>query len=158
MQRLLMWIKCFEDALLVAVLAIMLLLAASQVALRNVWESGISWGDPLLRVLLLWLAMLGAMAATRDRNHISIDALSGLFRPALQRVRRMVIDAFSAFVCALLAWQGVRLVLLDYETGTVAFAAMPAWIGEAIIPIGFGVMSLRFMLQAVAALLNKEAS
>ena len=51
-------------------------LAALQIVLRYGFDSGIAWADPLLRVLVLWLGLLGALAATRDRRHITIDVLS----------------------------------------------------------------------------------
>lgn len=155
MQRILRWLKGLEDGILVAVLAAMIILAMSQVVLRNVWNSGLSWGDPLLRAMLLWLALLGAMAATRDRNHISIDALSGFFPAKLQRFRHVLIDTFSAFICGMLAWQGGRLVAMDRDAGTIAFEPVPAWVCELIIPIGFGIISLRFLLYVLLALRNQ---
>ena len=65
-----------EDGLLVSLLVLMVLLATGQILLRNLFDAGLSWGDPSLRLMVLWLALLGAMAATRDDNHIRIDLLS----------------------------------------------------------------------------------
>lgn len=157
-QRLLLWVRRCEDAILVAAVVVMIILAMTQVALRNVWSSGISWGDPLLRALLLWLTLLGAMAATRDRHHIHIDALSSFVPESWQRPRQVLIDGFSAVICGLLAWQGGRLVAMDQEAGAIAFAAIPAWICELIIPFGFGIISLRFLLQSVLVWRNSDAS
>jgi TRAP-type C4-dicarboxylate transport system permease small subunit len=35
---------------------------------------------------------------------------------------------------------------MDYEYGTEAFAGIPAWITELIIPIAFGMMAFRYFL------------
>ena len=65
-----------ENAALVAVLAAMILLAGAQIVLRNFFDSGFPWADEALRLMVLWVAMLGAVAAGRENRHIAIDALS----------------------------------------------------------------------------------
>ncbi len=62
-----------EDALLVALLGVLLLLASTQILLRNLFDAGLTWADPLLRVLVLWLGLLGAMIASRSGKHITLD-------------------------------------------------------------------------------------
>ncbi len=138
-----------EDGILLLLLSAMILLATTQIALRNLLETGISWADPTLRILVLWLSLLGAMAATRDNNHIQIDLLSR-FLPSKARfwVQRLT-DLFAALVCALLSWHSGRFVLVEWEDGTTLFAAIPAWVCELILPIAFGVMALRFLLASV---------
>ena len=146
-----------EDGLLVTILAAMIALAIGQVALRNVWGSGLAWVDPLLRILVLWIALLGAMAATRDKNHISIDVLSKFLPVYLKKTAQFITYWFTAGICALLAWEGGRLVVMDYREATTAFASIPAWVCELIIPIGFGIMSLRFFLYGLQVMSNREA-
>jgi TRAP-type C4-dicarboxylate transport system permease small subunit len=53
-----------EDALLVLLLAAMVGLAATQIILRNLFDGAILWADPMLRVSVLWVGMIGAMVAT----------------------------------------------------------------------------------------------
>lgn len=157
-RRLTAWLKGLEDITLVTTLTLMIVLSIGQVALRNVWGSGMAWADPLLRILVLWIALLGAMAATRDRNHISIDVLSKFLPAYLKNPAQLLTLWFTAGICALLAWQGGRLVQMDYLEATAAFASIPAWICELIIPFGFGLMSLRFFLYGLQALGNREPS
>ncbi len=138
-----------EDTLLVVILTTLVLLATSQILLRNIWGTGIVWSDPLLRVLVLWLALLGAMAATRDNNHIRIDILSRFLPEPLRKLSRRITDLFAAVVSGLVAWHSARFVYLEWEDGNILFAAIPAWVCELIIPLGFGVMALRFLLASV---------
>ncbi|MBS3954942.1 MAG: TRAP transporter small permease [Methylomicrobium sp.] len=148
-RRLITGLRHLEDLTLVTILAAMILLAIGQVVLRNMWGSGFVWADPLLRILVLWIALLGAMAATRDRNHISIDILSKFLPDYLKKPSQFLTHLFTSVICGLLSWQGLRLVLMDYREATLAFASVPAWICELIIPFGFGIISLRFFLYAV---------
>ncbi|HBA64878.1 MAG TPA: TRAP transporter small permease [Methylococcaceae bacterium] len=158
LQRLFKGLRRLEDGILALVLTLMILLAIGQVLLRNIWGAGLDWADPLLRILVLWIALLGAMAATRDNNHISIDVLSKFLPPFLKIPALLIAHWFTAIICALLAWQGARLTLMDYQDATMAFASVPTWICQLIIPFGFGIMSLRFVLHGLSVLLNKEAS
>lgn len=150
-------LRHLEDGILALVLTLMILLAIGQVLLRNFWGTGFDWADPLLRILVLWIALLGAMAATRDDNHISIDVLSKFLPRFLKKPAQLISHWFAAVICSLLAWQGARLTQMDYQDATMAFASVPAWICQLIIPFGFGVMSLRFLLHGLSVLLNREA-
>ena len=140
-----------EDGLLVSLLGLMVLLATGQILLRNLFDAGISCGDPTLRLLVLWLALLGAMAATRDDNHIRIDLLSRYLPGHWRRHARRLTDLFSALVCSLLAWHAGRFVLFEYQDGVVLMGWLPAWVAELILPFGFSVMALRFALPLVIA-------
>lgn len=155
--RLIKGLCYLEDGLLVLILTAMILLATGQVVLRNFWGSGLDWADPLLRILVLWIALFGAMAATRDNNHISIDLLSKFLPAYLKKPAQLINYWFTAGICALLAWQGGRLVLMDYRDATTAFASIPAWFCETIIPFGFAVMALRFFLYGLGLFTGKEA-
>ena len=51
----------------------MVSVAAWQVLARNLFGGGILWGDSFVRALVLWVAFVGAMVASRSDNHINID-------------------------------------------------------------------------------------
>ena len=65
LQRIKQQVFIVENGLLVLLLTGMILLAMLQIVLRNGWDTGLSWADPTLRVAVLWVTLLGAMAATR---------------------------------------------------------------------------------------------
>jgi TRAP-type C4-dicarboxylate transport system permease small subunit len=138
-----------EDTVLAVLLTGMILLAAAQIISRNLFSYGLIWGEPLLRVMVLWLALLGAMAATRDGNHIQIDVLPRFLPQRLKHYTRRITDLFSALVCALLAWHAARFVHAEWQDGLEMFAGIPSWVFELIIPVGFGIMALRFLLHTV---------
>lgn len=148
------WMATLEDGLLVLMLSIMIGLAGGQIFLRNLFDSGIAWSDPLLRVLVLWVGLLGAMAATRDDNHIRIDLLTRFLKPHQKPIATAITSLFTALVCALIAWNAASLVWLEWQDGVILFAAFPAWLAELIIPIGFTVMAFRNMATTLAAMIK----
>ncbi len=137
-----------EDALLTLFVLALVVLAGAQILLRNVFDSGFAWADPLLRALVLWSAMLGALVATRSDHHIGLDFLARLASGTTVRIARFVALGFAAALCAVMAWYCVDLVRLDLEGGTPGAAGLPAWMLELILPVGFGLMALRFLVRA----------
>ncbi len=148
-SRLLRATAVVEDFLLVLILAAMVVLAGTQIFLRNVFDDAILWAGPMLRVGVLWVGLIGAMVATRSDKQISIDAVSR-FLPLRWKARvRVLTDLFTAIVAAVVAWSAFRLVLDDRAAGTTAVAFVPLWVCEAILPVAFGVIAIRYALFAV---------
>ncbi|MBT2969794.1 MAG: TRAP transporter small permease [Candidatus Thiodiazotropha sp. (ex Ctena orbiculata)] len=156
LKRIKQLILIFEDGLMVLLLSATILLAASQIVLRNLFDSGLIWADPTLRIMVLWLALLGAIAATRENRHIRIDILTHRLSKRSQSILSGVNDLFSAIVCAIITWHAVRFVYAEWQDGARLFAELPAWLGEIIIPIGFGVMTLRFLFNLSLQLLQRD--
>lgn len=153
------WIKHlhqFEDWLLVGMLGGMILLAIVQIALRNIFDSGIVWGDALLRIMVLWVALLGATVATRANNHIRIDILSRILPPGINRISDAFVALFTATVCAIITYYSIVFIGYEYEDNTIAFAQVPVWICQSIMPIAFSIMALRFLLHAFLHLIGRE--
>ena len=135
-----------EDAILVSILTAMLVLASVQILARNFFQAGILWGDFLVRVMVLWVGLIGAMVAARRNQHISIDIVSRLLPQRMKKAVNAVLNLFAAVVCGIVAYYSLRLVRLEYLDGAVAFGAVPTWVLESIIPLSFGVMALRYLV------------
>lgn len=152
LRRLIAWLQRVEDLLLALLLTGMILLASAQILLRNLFDSGLVWADPVLRITVLWVAMFGAMVATRERNHIHIDLLSRYLPERGTRYSHLFTDLFSAVVCGLVAWHAARFVYFEWQDGVRLFASFPAWFAELVLPLGFAVMALRFLLRVASEL------
>jgi len=141
-----------EDAALGVVLAVMIVLAGAEIALRNLFGMGIAWGDQVSRVLVLWVGLLGAVVASRDNRHINIDILSRFLGTRAKAAARLVVGLFTSAVSALVAYHGARFVYLDYQAQATAFGSVPAWIVELVIPFGFAAIAARYMLYSLLQL------
>jgi TRAP-type C4-dicarboxylate transport system permease small subunit len=147
--RLYRYLLRIEESLLVIILLATIIFAVTQIFLRNFFHSGIPWGDSLVRILVLWLGLIGAMIASRNHRHIKIDILSRyLSTPNQLRLRRFT-DSITAIVCFVVAWYAFAFVRIEYHDGMHAFENVPVWLTEAIIPFGFLVMAVRFLVSAV---------
>ncbi len=144
--RLLRAVNRIEDWMLVGMLAVMVVLAVTQIFYRNIIGGGVAWIDPLLRMLVLWVALSGAVIASRTDNHIRIDFFAKYVSGRYYFYIKRVVHAYCVIICALIAWYSVSFVRMDYEYGTEAFSGMPTWITQLIIPIAFGLMAFRYFL------------
>ena len=134
-----------EDVLLALLLSAMILLAGWQIVQRNLIGGGMIWGDELLRLLVLWLGLLGAMAASRDDRHISIDLLLRFMPGKYKLPVRVFLHLFTAIVCGMLAWYSWLFVRMEREFHTEVLSGLPAWWFELILPLGFGMMCYRYL-------------
>lgn len=147
--RLYRFILRLEESLLVFILLTTIIFAVTQIFLRNFFNSGIPWADSLVRILVLWLGLIGAMIASRNHRHIKIDLISRHLSAINQLRLQRFTDIISASVCIIVAWYAFKFVQLEYQYGIHAFGNFPVWLAELIIPFGFFVMSLRFLISAI---------
>ena len=143
-----------EDALLLIILVSMILLAGTQIFLRNAFDSSLFWGDEMLRLMVLWLTIAGGLAASRMDKHISIAVVDRFLPGKAQLVTKVIIDLFTAFICALFAWHSARFVMGSYEYGDVLMRNVPAWTMQIILPVGFALMAFRHVILAFTRPLN----
>ena len=138
-----------EDWLLILFTSFIVVFSALQIVLRNLFDSGITWISPLLGVLVFWIGMLGALVATRDRSHIKINVLSVYLSEKLKIVAQVIVNLFSGGICLVLAFYGLEFLKLDFDSPAKAFANVPVWVAEVIMPATFALMGIRFLAYAI---------
>lgn len=143
--------RTIETALLTLLLTGLIFLASSQIFLRNLFDTAWLWADALTDQLVLWLAMVGAIAATRDRKQISIDVLSRLLPAGLRLAASVLVYLFAAAVCGLIGWYGLELLVASRELNDTLLG-LPAWYFQAVVPFGFGLIAYRYLILLLAAL------
>lgn len=143
-----------ETGLLVTMLSAMMLIAVGQIIMREAFGTGFGWADELVRLMVLWLAMVGSIAACRDNRHIRIDALSHVMPDTLVKAVRIVVDTFAAIVCAIIAVQSWRYLQIEIEYEFTVLVDIPAWIAHAVMPFAFVLIAYRFLIDVLKQLGN----
>ena len=135
-----------EDSILVGLLMSMIILSVLQICLRNFFETGIVWSDVLVRILVLWLGLIGAMVASRKGNHINIDLIDRYLPERAKIVVSLIIELFTTLICLIVAYYSLQFVQMEFVDGGRAFAKVPTWVCEAIIPFAFTVIAIRYFI------------
>ena len=102
-------------------------------------------GADYLQQVVLWLAFLGGLVATRERRHLTLSTAE-LFGETtrVRRFGRVLAASVSAATVAVLSYAGFGLVLANREEGRVLMGGTPVWVLELVMPLALGVMALRF--------------
>ena len=135
-----------ESFLLLFFLFTAIIIACAQIFLRNFFDTGIFWADSALRVLVLWIGMIGAMYASRNKQHIRIDIFSHYLPDNITKNIDRITDLLTAIVCGVVAFYSIKFIQYEYADGLIAFANVPVWLCETIIPFAFIVMALRYLI------------
>ena len=166
------WFHRTENLFAAAALLLMSLIPVVEFLGRRLFHSGIPGASDYLRHLTLWLGFLGASLAARDERNLKIASLTNWFPGPLQSVARMYAGVASVWVCGVLFWASLQLVIAEapaapewvrnaMSEGMAAFfearllfedgglvkvgGLVPVWIAESIMPLGFLMMGFRFL-------------
>ncbi|MDD3618418.1 MAG: TRAP transporter small permease subunit [Desulfobulbaceae bacterium] len=140
------------NGLLCLLLLVMIGLACTQIFLRTFLSGGLLWADPLLRYLVLWSGMIGAVVATREGKHIAIDVITYLAPEALGKWIQPVVNLFSAAVAAVLTLAASIFIRNEALFGSPSLLGVPSWIWNLIFPLAFAMITFHFLAALLADL------
>jgi len=135
-------------------LLLLLILAFSQVIMRNFFELGFANIDVISRHLVLFITFMGAALACEGHQHIKIDFINSLIQPSIKSKLTPPLLFISALICtvffyyALQFWLDEQLYAPDNEQLALYLAL--------IIPVGFFTLSLHFLLLFLTQLLAEK--
>lgn len=149
-----------EGWLIVAFLSTMVTLTFVQVLLRalhrhahmgwaNALVGQIDWSEPLVRLLVLWTAFLGASLVTGENKHIKIDILSDLLPRRWLPVRELVLSVACMVVTGLMVEASMGYIRMEMTFGGPLFLGIPTWLGQLILPVGFSLLFFRFFVRGL---------
>jgi len=145
---------------LAAVLLIAVMLATTiKVIFRYGLREGLIGVDQISGTMLLYIAMLGAAWVLRRNEHVTIDLLLGYVGPRTRWLLTVVSALGGAAVCLIVTVFGTMEVIDSIRTGVriPAEIEMPRAVNLIVIPIGFLLLALQFLRQAVDLLKGAEA-
>jgi len=139
------WFGRLEEGLIAFLLAAMTLISFSQVVARYVFNFSFVWALELVTFLFAWMIFLGMSYGVRVGSHIGVDALVKILKPRTARI----VGAAAALLCIVYAvivfiggWVYVGKM---YEIGIEAQdIPIPQWVPRLVLPIGFGLLGIRF--------------
>lgn len=155
-QRSVRWLHHLEDFLLAAILFSMLMLAITDIAMRLITGGSLIWIPPVLQILVLWLGLLGALLASRSQEHVAIDVISRFVGPLGKKICGISGSLFAALVCSVVAYYSIEFIQTSIEYDDIAFAQVPAWPLQVIIPFTFSLMAVRFYMHTLGFLRIKN--
>jgi C4-dicarboxylate transporter DctQ subunit len=146
-----------EEGLMALFLAVMAVLTSLQVLLRYVFNTGLIWSLEATTYCFAWLVLLGMSYCVRTRSHIALDLLVKRFSDQLRRIVALIaIGVCLAYSLLMFYGSGMfvqRLFTLGHEARDLPVAR---WILTVILPLGFGLLMLRFIQLGIAIWRGEE--
>ena len=143
------WLEKISGWILVSLLGIMIVMAFSQVVLRNFFDSSIEWGDIFLRHLVLWVGYFGAVIATGEGRHLRIEFVSKLVPQKIRKIFFVITSIFASIICYFLMQAAIAFVQLEMESESTLLLDLHTWYFIVIIPVGYAMLSFRFIVRAL---------
>lgn len=157
-------------------LGLMILLAFTQVVLRQVNGTAIAealpfipqpvgWFDLVSRQLVIWVGLLGASLATAEGRHISIEALPKILSDRGKRRVDVLVNLVSVGITVLLLVLCVIWTLraqLPRESALFVVEALDlkvySWPFSVVVPVALTLMTLRFLTRALEGVILDDAT
>lgn len=138
------------DTALVVSLSGLATVVLVQVVARYLLNAPPFWTEELARFLLIWLTFVGALAAHRDGEHISVTWLPELLGARAGQVLILSCHALVLVVLVIITKAGADITLAGRQTAPALGISM-AWFYVAL-PVGSGLMALVSLLRLWQAL------
>lgn len=139
------WIEHIEEGLIALLLAAMTVVTFAQVVARYIFNHSFVWAVELTGVLFAWLIFIGMVYGVRVGAHIGVDAVVKMLgRRAARRVSIVAAAACAAYA-VIVTIGGTLYVRKMYDVG-ILMQDLPfeQWIPRLVMPLGFGLLALRF--------------
>jgi TRAP-type C4-dicarboxylate transport system permease small subunit len=108
-------------AVIAICLAVMVVLVFGNVALRYIFNSGITMSEELSRWLLVWLTFLGAIVALRQHAHLGVDTLVRMLPPKgrfICFVSSYLLMLYADWLLTLGSWKQTVITFADQAPAT----------------------------------------
>jgi TRAP-type C4-dicarboxylate transport system permease small subunit len=119
-----------------------------------VWlvPEGIVWAPAVSLCLLLWVGLMGASMATYQSRHLALEMGEKLWpeklRPGMRALSKLVTASFTLFLAGLglaSAYGHYTSWVEDPLSAVIPSAELPKWLVFSVVPLAFGVMTLRLI-------------
>lgn len=142
-------VRCLQ-LLLIVVFVVLVVDVLWGVASRYVLGNQASWSEELARLLLVWLALLGAALASREERHLGLDVIVREWPVEVQRIGGLFVCLLVLlFAAGIMAWGGGQLVWQRFASGQTlpALGIARAWFYMAL-PVS-GILISLFAIESI---------
>ncbi|MDV2967487.1 TRAP transporter small permease [Nitratireductor aquimarinus] len=112
-----------------------------QIILRYFFNAPLVWSEELAKLLIVWIAFIGAAAVCWDGRHLNVDVFFLMLPQKARNVVRYINAGISIGFLAILGWTSVKLVILENMQDLSALP-LPAGVVRLAATVGAALMIL----------------
>lgn len=149
------------DGALVAVGSLMLFalmcLVVADVSLRYLFNAPLQWSYEVISSYLMPGSFFLAVSHTlKAHSHVAVDIVHNYVGSRTRYTFEVIASIIAIPAFAICSWMSAGVTLHDIETAATSSSglAVPTWTVSLFLPLGFGLLTLRLMLNALGYLLS----
>jgi C4-dicarboxylate transporter DctQ subunit len=147
-----------EEWLIAFILACMTLITFTQVVARYIFNYSFVWALEVNTFLFGGLIFFGMAYGVRVGTHIGVDAVVKTMSPRAARIAGALAAALCVVYSVIMFYGGTLYVDKMYQIGIEAQdVPIPQWVPRLVLPIGFGLLIVRYSMQFYRIVTGKEA-
>ena len=139
-------------AVIAICLAVMVVLVFGNVALRYIFNSGITMSEELSRWLLVWLTFLGAIVALRQHAHLGVDTLVRMLPPKgrlICFVASYLLMLYADWLLTLGSWKQTVITFADQAPATGLSVGLFFYSSGVVFGISAAVILIHDLLRVI---------
>ena len=117
-----------------------------QVFCRYVLDASLSWSEELSRYLMIWTAMLGAVAVLDETDFVSFRWIVNLMSTRVQNIVRVFMILSSLVFLCVMQWYGTKLAIHNMKQLSPALYMPIGWV-YAAMPAGCFLIAIRLIIE-----------
>lgn len=144
------------DDIAVAIACILLfalmLVVVADVALRYAFNAPLAWSyEVISNFLMPGLFFLSVSHTLRANAHVPVDIVHNYLSTRTRYILEAISHLLSTPVFAAVTWFALARTIEQFKSGNQLASGLelPTWTTTALLPIGFGLLTLRALLKAV---------
>ena len=141
----------FEEIVLVAMFAVMVLVIFSQVIMRYVFSNSLSWSEELGKFLFVWLSWFGISIGAKRGEHIKISMLVDKLPYTTAQICNILSEIIVIGICAVTLYYGSILTSSQAHVRYAGIKISISW-GYFAVVVGCGMMIMRCVVTTITSL------
>ncbi|TVR07051.1 MAG: TRAP transporter small permease [Salinarimonadaceae bacterium] len=141
------------DVIAVGLLAAIIFLISFQIMGRYFFNYSISWSEEAATFVQVWIVMLGAGIAMRNRHHVGVDVLITRCPKIVQQIAKTASFLLGAWFLLVVIVGSMSLITLGMIVRSPALQ-IPMAIPYLALPIGMSYFLLEFALATLPEIRN----
>ncbi|WP_082733868.1 TRAP transporter small permease [Polycladidibacter hongkongensis] len=152
------WLRRIVDWSVCALFTVLVLATTYAVFMRYFIGDPVHWSEEVMGLLTVWIVMLGAIAAERDGENLSIPIFTDMMPTVMRRLVEVLIKALSLVALVFIAYLAWKLAEKTTYKITQILRISFWWIDipVAVGSLGMGVYMLQSLITTVKALVKGE--
>ena len=123
--------------------------------IARIFKTGIPGSSDYTSHLILWVTFIGGMITSREKRHLSLSAGVDFLKGGAKSTVETIVALISATFASTFFWSALSYLFIGFDPSK-RVGIIPVQIVFIIMPIGYAVMAIRFIMNDALSKIGKR--